>query len=63
LFGGNLIKQPAYSDMKYRVTGTLVNTDIVMDNLFWIGVYPGLTEEMIQYMLDKFGEFIPLVKI
>ena len=49
--------------MKYRVTGTLVNTDIVMDNLFWIGVYPGLTEEMIQYMLDKFGEFIPLVKI
>ncbi len=62
LFGGNLIKQPAYSDMEYRVVGTLVNTDNVMDNLFWIGVYPGLTEEMIQYMLDKFGEFIPHVK-
>lgn len=57
LFGGNLIKQPAYSDMKYRSLDTLVNTDLVMNNLFWIGVYPGLTEEKIRFVLDKFGEF------
>jgi CDP-6-deoxy-D-xylo-4-hexulose-3-dehydrase len=60
LFGGNLIKQPAYSDMKYRAMGALVNTDLVMDNLFWIGVYPGLTEEMMRYMLEKFGKFVSI---
>jgi len=58
LFGGNLLKQPAYSDLKYRALDTLVNTDFVMNNLFWIGVYPGLTEDMIQYMFEKFGEFV-----
>jgi CDP-6-deoxy-D-xylo-4-hexulose-3-dehydrase len=60
LFGGNLIKQPAYSDMKYRSLDTLVNTDLVMNNLFWIGVYPGLTEEKIRFVLDKFGEFVSI---
>jgi len=58
LFGGNLLKQPAYKDLNCRVVGSLKNTDRVMNNLFWIGVYPGLTEEMIQYMLQKFREFI-----
>jgi CDP-6-deoxy-D-xylo-4-hexulose-3-dehydrase len=52
LFGGNLIKQPAYSDMNYRQVGSLKNTDLVMENLFWIGVYPGLTEEMIQFVVE-----------
>jgi CDP-6-deoxy-D-xylo-4-hexulose-3-dehydrase len=60
LFGGNLIKQPAYSDMKYRAPDALKNTDIVMNNLFWIGVYPGMKEGMIQYMLNKFDEFISI---
>ena len=60
LFGGNLIKQPAYSDMNYRAPDTLVNTDLVIDRLFWIGVYPGLTEEMIRYVLEKFGDFISI---
>jgi CDP-6-deoxy-D-xylo-4-hexulose-3-dehydrase len=60
LFGGNLIKQPAYSDMKYRAPDALKNTDLVMKNLFWIGVYPGMKEGMIRYMLDKFDEFISL---
>ena len=60
LFGGNLLKQPAYADMKYRAPGALVNTDLVMDNLFWIGVYPGLTEDMIGYVLEKFGEFLSM---
>jgi len=60
LFGGNLIKQPAYSEMKYRAPAGLVKTDMVMDNLFWIGVYPGLTEEKIQFILEKFGEFLSI---
>ncbi|MDD1696209.1 MAG: lipopolysaccharide biosynthesis protein RfbH [Methanoregula sp.] len=58
LFGGNLIKQPAYADMKFRSAGNLVNTDLVMNNLFWIGVYPGLTEEKIRFVLETFREFV-----
>jgi CDP-6-deoxy-D-xylo-4-hexulose-3-dehydrase len=50
LFGGNLIKQPAYAKSKYRVVGTLENTDKVMNNLFWIGVYPGITAEKLKYI-------------
>jgi len=57
LFGGNLIKQPAYEGIKFRVISHLTNTDLIMNNLFWIGVYPGLTEETIQYMLSAFQEF------
>jgi CDP-4-dehydro-6-deoxyglucose reductase, E1 len=60
LFGGNLIKQPAYSEMKYRSPSPLVNTDLVMDSLFWIGVYPGLTEEKIRFVLEKFWEFVSI---
>jgi CDP-4-dehydro-6-deoxyglucose reductase, E1 len=51
LFGGNLIRQPAYKDQKYRVIGDLVNTDYVMNNAFWIGLYPGLTEEMLKHVV------------
>ncbi|MGD0079990.1 MAG: lipopolysaccharide biosynthesis protein RfbH [Methanoregula sp.] len=58
LFGGNLLKQPAYADMKYRAPGALMNTDLVMDTLFWIGVYPGLTDSMIQYTFHQFDEFM-----
>jgi CDP-6-deoxy-D-xylo-4-hexulose-3-dehydrase len=58
LFGGNLLRQPAYADMKYRLVGSLENSDLIMKNLFWIGVYPGLTEEMIRYVLQTFKEFI-----
>ena len=57
LFGGNLIKQPAYSDIIYRCAGPLVNTDLVMNNLFWIGVYPGLNPEMCNYILAVFDAF------
>ena len=57
LFGGNLLKQPAYADMKYRAPGALVNTDLVMDNLFWIGVYPGLSREMLDYIISTVGAF------
>lgn len=57
LFGGNLTKQPAYKNIKYRVSGNLNNTDLVMNNLFWIGVYPGLTKEMLNYVCKQFDTF------
>lgn len=58
LFGGNLTKQPAYENMKYRIFGSLKNTDIVMDNLFWIGVYPGITREKLGYVAKIFNRFL-----
>ena len=60
LFGGNLIKQPAYENMKYRVSENLSNTDLVMNNLFWIGVYPGITDKKLKYVTKTFDEFIKL---
>lgn len=57
LFGGNLLKQPAYEGITHRVAGSLKNTDIVMNNLFWVGVYPGLTGEMLDYMVTTFDRF------
>jgi CDP-6-deoxy-D-xylo-4-hexulose-3-dehydrase len=58
LFGGNLLKQPAYEGIQHRVSGSLDSTDSVMNNLFWIGVYPGLTEKMLDYIVTTFDEFI-----
>lgn len=52
LFGGNLARQPAYRDTEHRVAGPLVNTDFVMDRVFWIGVYPGITAAMRDYMIE-----------
>jgi CDP-6-deoxy-D-xylo-4-hexulose-3-dehydrase len=57
LFGGNLVRQPAYQGQNYRVAGELKNTDYVMGNTFWIGVYPGLTEEMLSYVSEKIKNF------
>ena len=56
LFGGNLTRQPAYKEVEYRVVGDLKNTDYVMNNVFWIGVYPGLNDSMIQHMLNSLKE-------
>ena len=55
LFGGNLVKQPAFNGMRnsgkgYRQIGDLAVTDEIMNNTFWVGVYPGMTDEMIDYM-------------
>jgi CDP-6-deoxy-D-xylo-4-hexulose-3-dehydrase len=55
LFGGNLLRQPAYRDVPHRVVGTLANTDFVTDNVFWLGVYPGLTDEMLDFMIYQLG--------
>ncbi len=57
LFGGNLIRQPAYREISCRVIGDLVNTDQVMNRTFWIGVFPGITEPMIGYMLATIRAF------
>lgn len=58
LFGGNLIRQPAYQSVPYRVVGTLANTDLIMNQTFWVGVYPGLTEPMLDYVIDTVGAFV-----
>jgi CDP-4-dehydro-6-deoxyglucose reductase, E1 len=53
LFGGNLTRQPAYRDREYRVVGTLSNTDFVMSQVFWIGLYPGITPAMLEYTIES----------
>ncbi|MEI6624517.1 MAG: DegT/DnrJ/EryC1/StrS family aminotransferase, partial [Actinomycetes bacterium] len=58
LFGGNLLRQPAYRDVDVRVVGDLTNTDIVTNRSFWVGVYPGLTEPMLDYIADSIIEFV-----
>ncbi len=52
LFGGNLTRQPAYKNISYRKIGSLENSDLVMNQLFWIGVFPGLTQAMLDYMVE-----------
>ena len=63
LFAGNLLEHPAFDEIKksgegYRVIGELVNTDFVMNNTFWIGVYPGMKPEMLQFMVDTIKDFV-----
>ena len=58
LFGGNLTRQPAYRDVDFRVVGDLTNTDIVTERTFWVGVYPGLNVEMLQYVIDSIKSFV-----
>jgi len=57
LFAGNLTRQPYFQGRQYRVSGELKNTDIVMNNTFWIGVYPGLSEPMLDYIAEKLETF------
>jgi CDP-6-deoxy-D-xylo-4-hexulose-3-dehydrase len=57
LFGGNLTRQPAYQDVEFRVVGSLKNTDYIMHHVFWIGLYPGLSEAMLDYMADVIHTF------
>lgn len=60
LFAGNLLKQPYFRDVEYRVVGDLTNTDKTMNYTFWIGVQPALTEEHLDFVCDKLEEFFGL---
>ena len=59
LFAGNMTKHPCFSDnIKYRVVGTLENTDKILEDTFWIGVYPGMTDKKIEYMIKTIREAV-----
>ena len=62
LFGGNLLRQPAFAGTPRRVIGDLVNTDIVMNDTFWIGVWPGLTIPMLDYMIESIHKLLGVSK-
>ena len=57
IFSGNILRQPAYRDVVHRVQGDLSQSDVVMRDTFFIGVYPGLTTEMLDFVLERFKEF------
>ena len=57
LFSGNIIRQPAYRDIPHRIVGDLKNADKIMNDTFWVGVYPGLDQVRIEYMIQQFNEF------
>jgi len=57
LFAGNLLKQPAYANIAHRKIGDLKNTDFVMNNVFWVGVYPGLTDTHKDYMIETLSTY------
>lgn len=63
LFAGNLIKHPCFDQMRtdnkgYRIVGDLVNTDRIMKDSFWIGVYPGMSDKMLDYMINVITEAV-----
>ena len=60
LFGGNLIRQPYMIGRNYRVVGELKNADRIMNDTFWVGVYPGLTESMLDYTVESIETFLGL---
>lgn len=53
LFGGNLLRQPAFRGIQHRIVGGLENTDIVTDSTFWVGVWPGLNEQMLDFVIES----------
>lgn len=63
LFAGNILKHPAFDEMRktgegFRVVGDLKNTDFIMNNTIWVGVYPGMTDEMLDFMIKKIREYV-----
>jgi len=62
LFAGNITRQPAFDSVKYRAVGSLSNTDFAMERVFWLGVYPGLNNNALDYVIYKIEDFIKNVK-
>jgi CDP-6-deoxy-D-xylo-4-hexulose-3-dehydrase len=62
VFAGNLLRQPAYEGIECRVIGDMKNTDFVMSHVFWIGVYPGLTTEMLDFIVKTMVDFVSTAK-
>jgi CDP-6-deoxy-D-xylo-4-hexulose-3-dehydrase len=58
LFAGNITKQPAFKGIDFRIHGKLSNTNLIMNNSFWIGVFPGLSQQMLEYMVESISEFM-----
>ncbi|MEV8038701.1 lipopolysaccharide biosynthesis protein RfbH [Streptomyces sp. NPDC002742] len=58
LFAGNLTRHPAYIDQPHRIVGELTNSDLITEHTFWIGVYPALTDEMLDYVTASIKEFV-----
>lgn len=58
IFAGNILRQPAYGDIQHRVSGDLKNTDTIMNNSFFLGTFPGITQEQIDYTLTTIEKFI-----
>ena len=56
MFGGNLLQQPAYEDVQARIVGDLANARLVTDSSFWIGVYPGISEQMLEFLVGSINE-------
>ena len=62
IFSGNLLRHPAYLNLKYRTAGKIINADVVMHDAFWLGVYPGINKEMMEYVKETIGKFLETVK-
>jgi len=60
LFAGNLTRQPYFENVVYRIVGELTNTDIIMQHTFWMGVFPGLSSDHLDFVIEKFEEFFGL---
>ena len=58
MFAGNLTRQPYMKGRNFRISGELTNTDIIMDDTFWIGIYPGLTKEMLDFVITKIETYL-----
>ena len=58
LFSGNILKHPAYQDVPHRIVSTLKNTDYTMENSFWVGLYPGLNQPMLDFLINAFHQFL-----
>lgn len=60
VFAGNILKQPGFENIPRRVHGELTGTDVIMNQTLFIGVYPGLTQEMIEFVADRIGQFFKM---